>query len=87
MEIASTVIASFALVFSITAFIVTFVRGRKLEEIKMTHEILKNFYETENRAVSIEYDDDPLQWKLRHLQYLNMWEWFSFLVNHKRTKK
>ena len=35
MELAGAVIASFAFVFSIITFIITFVRGRKLEETKM----------------------------------------------------
>jgi hypothetical protein len=85
MEIATT-IATLALIVSIATFYLTFTRGRKSEQIKMTHDILREFSEAENRLLDVEYDKDPHQWRLRHLQYLNTLEWFSFLVNHGELK-
>jgi Domain of unknown function (DUF4760) len=85
MEIATT-IATLALIVSIATFYLTFTRGRKSEQIKMTHDILREFSEAENRLLDVEYDKDPHQWQLRHLQYLNTLEWFSFLVNHGELK-
>lgn len=57
-----------------------------MEKMIITHEILKNFYETENNTLGVDRIKDKDKWKLRHLQYLNMWEWFAFLVNHGELK-
>jgi hypothetical protein len=51
----------------------------------MAHDISKELTEAENAVLKVTseqvaYETDR---RKRHLQYLNVWEWFAFLVNHK----
>jgi hypothetical protein len=71
-------------IFTGFTFWITRKRLKHLEQIKMAHDISKELKETENEALKIPsdfaYQD---QKRPRHIQYLNVWEWFAFLVNHK----
>jgi hypothetical protein len=71
METTSIIVAILAFCFSVAAFVITFVRGRRLEEIRMIYEVIKNFYESENKILELDNDNDVDLWTLRHLQYLD----------------
>ena len=71
-------------IFTGVTFFVTSKRLKHSEQIKMAHDISKEITEAENAVLSIPseqfaYEDIK---RKRHLQYLNVWEWFAFLVNH-----
>ena len=82
-------LSKFATVGAFGATIATFVilhrRTRKSEEYSSANDVSKSLTELEHKIYEI--PDDHVDLKLiRHRQYLNVWEWFAFLVNHKELK-
>jgi hypothetical protein len=50
----------------------------------MAHDISKDLTEAENAVLSVpseQFAYESIKRK-RQIQYLNVWEWFAFLVNH-----
>ena len=80
LDLTGTIIVAGALVVSIVTFYVTFKRGKKAEQMKIAHDIMRDFSEAEDKILNTSHESN--KWKLRHLQYLNVSEWLSFLVNH-----
>jgi hypothetical protein len=68
-------------------FGITFWRTRKSEQIRIVSEFSRNLNEAENKIAEIsdmpQYED---QKEIRYKQYLNQWEFFSFLVNKGEIK-
>jgi hypothetical protein len=87
LDIASNFAVVGAFIFTGVTFFILFRRQRKSEQIKIVSEIEREFFEVENATLKIFSLEDPQQKKLeireRDLQYLNIWERFSFLVNNK----
>jgi hypothetical protein len=78
-------------IFTGVTFFVTRKQLKHSEQIKMAHDISKDLTEAENAVLSIPSEQFSYEsHKRKHqIQYLNVWEWFAFLVNHMRltTKK
>jgi|ERR671919_740416 hypothetical protein len=68
----------------------TYNKGRKLEQIKLTNDILKDLREQESKLPEINKEMNPEQRDMTISQwisgYFDTWEWYSFLFNHKEIK-
>jgi hypothetical protein len=95
----SLIISIFALFTSVTTFILTYVRTRKSEQVKIGMEISNKLDDAENKIFAIEDskkekikspEDNNIKFerelKDARLQYLNIWEYFAFLVNNGEIK-
>ena len=51
------------------------------EQVRIIHDINNNLALAEDAVIQACGREDPEEIKLRHMQYLNIWEWYSFLVN------
>jgi hypothetical protein len=51
MEVVSTIVVAAALVVTIVTFYVTFKRGKKSEEMKIAHDIMRDFSESEDKIL------------------------------------
>ena len=70
-------------IFTGITFFITRKRLKHSEQIKMAHDISKELANAENETLKVPNDIScQTQKKYRHIQYLNVWEWFAFLVNH-----
>jgi hypothetical protein len=84
-ELSWTVMSSLAAVIGVLVsaftFWKSFSRMKRSEQVKMAHDIGNNLTQAENeiRKVSSTGNHDDI--KYSYMQYLNVWEWFAFLVN------
>jgi hypothetical protein len=60
-------------------------KKRKSEEYNIANDISKSLTESEHKILEASQGDEK-QKKLRHKQYLNVWEWFALLVNNGELK-
>jgi|SRR5215207_7626036 len=83
LEPASKIATVGAFIFTAITFWIVFGHTRKAEQIRLIMEFSRNLDEAENRVLALSRDDLEYQRKKRdrHIQYLNQWEQFSFLVN------
>jgi hypothetical protein len=73
-----------AFIFTGITFAVTFWRTRKSEQIKICQDIQNQLKDAESRLLDFSDTDYEILKegkKVRTIQYLNVWEWFSLLVN------
>jgi len=82
VEIASNFAVVGAFVFTWIAFWKTFSRQRKSDQVNIADRISGNLTLAEDKLIRV-YRESETQYEKRKaiLQYLNEWEWFSFLVN------
>jgi hypothetical protein len=68
----------------------TYQKGKKLEQIKLANDILKDLRQQESKLPDIHNEKDPVQREIAMSQwisdYFDIWEWYSFLVNHKEIE-
>jgi hypothetical protein len=62
-------------------FTKTYGRMKKSEQVKMAHDIGNNIVQVENSIIQAKKDGGADEVKLRYRQYLNVWDWYSMLVN------
>jgi hypothetical protein len=73
-----------AFIFTGITFGITFWRTRKSEQVRIASDISKDLTEIENMILKVpgDFAHQDIR-RRRHIQYLNVWEWFSLLVNHR----
>jgi hypothetical protein len=74
-----------AFVATVLTFGILYRRTRKSEEYSIANDISKSLTELEHKILEVP-SEDVEQKLLRHRQYLNVWEWFAFLVNRDELK-
>jgi hypothetical protein len=62
----------------------SFSRMKKSEQVRIAHDIGNNLALAESSIIDAIKGGNLDVIKLRYVQYLNVWEWFSFLVNKKQ---
>src|SRR5437867_1422532 len=80
-----TMVSSLAAVAGVIASAVTFWKSfskmRSSEQIKIAHDIGNDLTSAENEIKRIGSTGNKDDLRYSSIQYLNVWEWFSFLVN------
>jgi hypothetical protein len=61
--------------------IITFVRKQKSDQFRTALDIHDRLEQIANELIEVYFDD--LKKKQKSLEYLELWEWFAFLVNNK----
>jgi hypothetical protein len=67
--------------YSAHTFKKSFSKMSQSEQVRIVHDINNNLALAEDAVIQAWDKEDPDEIKLRHMQYLNIWEWYSFLVN------
>jgi hypothetical protein len=80
LELTALFISIVAIVVSIT----TFIKKQKSEEFCVALDIHSKLEMVVNELIRV-YSDE-VQKRSKSLEYLNVWEWFAFLVNNKEIK-
>ena len=82
-QIVSAVVVVVALIYAVK----TYQKGKKLEQVELANDILKDLREKESKLPEIYKETDLAQRKMAMSQwfsdYFDIWDWYSFLVNHK----
>jgi hypothetical protein len=77
----SSLAAVVGVVGSAITFWKSFSKIKENEQIKIAHEIGNNLFQAEN-IIKVEIEKrNTDQIKIANVQYLNVWDWFSFLIN------
>jgi hypothetical protein len=85
VDIASKIATVGAFIVTASTFGILYRRTTKSEEYRIASDISKSLTELEHKILAVP-SEDVEQKLLRHKQYLNVWEWFAFLVNHDELK-
>ncbi len=80
------IISAVAVVAALVYAAQTYQKGKKLEQIKLANDILKDLRHQESKLPQIYNERDPAQREMALSQwisdYFDIWEWCSFSVNH-----
>jgi hypothetical protein len=81
------IISAVAVVAALVYAAKTYQKGKKLEQIKLANDILKDLRQQESKLPQISKETNVAQREIAMSQwisdYFDIWEWYSFLVNHK----
>jgi len=79
--VGSALVAIVGVGYSAHTFKKSFSKMSQSEQVRIVHDINNNLAHAEDAVMQAWNKEDPDEIKLRHMQYLNIWEWYSFLVN------
>jgi translation initiation factor 2 alpha subunit (eIF-2alpha) len=84
-EIIASLAAVVGVIISAIIFRKSFSRISMIEQINISHDLENRLTEIEHRIIDVNKNDkDQLEYRYR--QYLNVWEWFSLLINNERVE-
>lgn len=72
------------MVVSALTFWKSFSKLKESEQIKLAHDVGTDLVNAENNLLEALKSNDREDSKYRSIQYLNVCEWFAFLINHRK---